>query len=437
MAKIGFHLNMNKRDKNNFVPIRAKISVQSKAVYKNLPFKIKVTWDTKSNQWKCNNWKDDDQKFFNLRKTDKFYEYYNEINAALDDWRAKAIRFFNDCQLSGVPLSVDLVKRFFAGEELNLRPAKRDFWKAYDEFLKYAEKEFKPNTSRMHTSNKNKLQDFETDTGYKLTFNSINLTFFDELKDYILFTKEHGYNYLPAITKRLKTFMNWSYERKYHNNLEYKKLSASEKKGTIVYLTFDELKQLINYPFKSKTLQQISDFFCFGCLTGARYSDLDRLTKDNISGDYLRFRTEKTNQLVILPITETHKVILNRYSKQFKLLPKYENQSLNRYLKKACEEAGITASTEYLDFKGNNIVKKHVPKYKLITSHAARKTFVCQNHSKGMDIPTIMACTGITDIVTIRSYLEVSTDTIAKQLDKTFNGLIEPAGTTPQEPEKK
>ncbi|SHF53068.1 Phage integrase family protein [Mariniphaga anaerophila] len=431
MAKIGFHLNMNKRDKNNFVPIRAKISVQSKAVYKNLPFKIKVTRDAKSGVWKCNNWKDEDQKLYNLRKTDKFHEYYNEINAALDDWRAKAIRLFNDCQLSDVPLTVDLVKKFFAGEELNLRPAKKDFWKAYDEYLKFAEKEFKPNTSRMHKSNKKKLQDFEADTGYKLTFNSVNLSFFDELKEYILFTKGHEYNYLPAITKRLKAFMNWSYERKYHNNQEYSKLSASEKEGTIIYLTFDELKQLINFPFKNKTLQRISDFFCFGCLTGARYSDLNKLTRDNIYGEQLRFTTEKTNHLVILPIQQSHKEILNRYSGQFKLLPNYQNQSLNRYLKKACKEAGIVSTTENILFKKNRIEKEYVPKYELIGSHTARKTFICQNHARGMDIPTIMACTGIKNVNTIRRYLEVSTDTIDNQLKKTFDGLVEPKEKEP------
>lgn len=34
MANIGFHLNLSKKDKKGYIPIRAKISVESKARYK-------------------------------------------------------------------------------------------------------------------------------------------------------------------------------------------------------------------------------------------------------------------------------------------------------------------------------------------------------------------------------------------------------------------
>lgn len=44
MANIGFHLNLNKKDKKGYVPIRAKISVESKA-------RCKVIGKVKENDW--------------------------------------------------------------------------------------------------------------------------------------------------------------------------------------------------------------------------------------------------------------------------------------------------------------------------------------------------------------------------------------------------
>ena len=129
-----------------------------------------------------------------------------------------------------------------------------------------------------------------------MTFESINLIFFDKLKEWILDTLEHDYGYLPAITNKFKAFMTWSLDRDYHRNTTYKKFSAPEKEGSIIHLTYSELKHLVNFNFESKKHQRARDFFCFGCLTGLRYCDLERLTKDNISNGSIKITTQKNEQ---------------------------------------------------------------------------------------------------------------------------------------------
>jgi|GEM_PF-2834696 len=57
-----------------------------------------------------------------------------------------------------------------------------DFWAAYEEFLKICELTSEPNTIRSRKSKKVKLEGFQSETGYKMTFESINLDFFDKLK---------------------------------------------------------------------------------------------------------------------------------------------------------------------------------------------------------------------------------------------------------------
>jgi integrase len=218
--------------------------------------------------------------------------------------------------------------------------------------------------------------------------------------------------------------MNWSYARNYHKNREHDKFSATEKSGSVIHLTYDELQQLINYPFKSPTLQKVRDVYCFGCLTGARFSDLKQLTKDNISNGELIFTTDKTTTPIRMPLIEELTTILDRYPEQYTLLPEYAMKNVNKYIKKACKEAGITTITEKLTFEKNEAIPIYKPKYELIGTHTARKTFVCLAHDRGMDITTIMSCTGIRDIKTISRYLEVSVNTKKKGLENAFRGLI-------------
>jgi integrase len=158
------------------------------------------------------------------------------------------------------------------------------------------------NTNRNRQTIHNKLKDFETDTGYLLTWETINLVFWDNLKEYILETKAHDYNYLSAIADKFRAFMTWSYERSYHTNTIYRKFSAPEKEISIVFLNWDELQHLINFKFESKKRQKARDFFCFGCLTGLRYVDLAQLTKDNIVNGTIALTTQKTNKEVTIPI---------------------------------------------------------------------------------------------------------------------------------------
>lgn len=425
MAKIGFHLNVNKVNKDGFVPIRAKISVESKAVYKSLPFKVRIgKYDEIKKQYK-GKWNYEKQRVYPSRENEK-YNDYKEINEFIDNLETEAKKFFRDCESNHIQLTRVLVEDFFKGVQPEFKTVKKELWEAYDEFLKDIEITMQPSTIRVHKSTKKKLENFSHNTGYKLTFNSVNIAFFDQLKEYILVTKGHEYNYLPVIVRRLKAFMNWSLKHKYHNNAEFKSFSAPEKEGSIIHLTFDELQQLINFQFDSKKYQKVRDFYCFGCLTGARYSDLIQLTKDNISDSKLKFTTQKTNIDITIPIFPGLTTIINRYPDQYKLLPKCSEQKINKYIKEACELADIKTPTEYKTFLRNETIKEFKPKHELIGTHTGRKTFVCLAHAKGIDIKTIMDIAGIKNHKTLKRYLDVSIDTKLDSLNKMF-GDLEPA----------
>ena len=410
MPKIRFYIDKTNTDKEGFAPIKANVSIDYTDVSNSVGKIQPRYWNKK-------------QKRVSPPRPHEKDNNYIKINSCLDDLENDSKKYFFDLNLKNIKITRELVKDYFKGTKVDLNQTKKDFWEAYDEFLKIGELEKAPNTIRNRKTIKNKLKQFESETGYKMTFQSINMVFFDRIKEWILDIKEHEYGYFPAIINKFKAFLTWSFDRDYHNNRAYKKFSAPEKEGSIIHLTYPELKNLVNFNFENKKHQRARDFFCFGCLTGLRYCDLERLTKDNIINDTIKLTTQKTEIEVIIPIIPEQQSIINRYPEPHKLLPKYSNQKLNKYIKECCKIAEINTLTEFKTFKKNLTKIEFKPKHELIGTHTARKTFINLMYSRGVPIETIKAITGITREKTLKRYLEVSADSKRENLILAFGGL--------------
>ena len=78
------------------------------------------------------------------------------------------------------------------------------------------------------------------------------------------------------------------------------------KYGTPYYLTKDERNKLYYAKMPSRITEAARDKFVFQCLVGCRYSDLIRLTKDNIQGGRLVYIAKKTihsePQTIVVPL---------------------------------------------------------------------------------------------------------------------------------------
>lgn len=411
MANITFYIDKNNSGKDGFSPIKANVTIDYKNVTKTV------------GKVKFRHWNKTKQRVSPPRQNEEDNGHI-EINTYLDKLKTDSSNYFRDCSFQNIPITLLLVKDFFKGIKLEFKlPVKKDLWEAYEEFLKAGEIERAVNTNKNRKTIKNFLKIFETDTGYQMTFESIDMIFFDQLKEYVLVTKSHGYNYLSSITDKFKAFMSWSLGRDYHSSTIYKKFSAPEKEGSIIHLTIQELQLLINFTFENKKLQKARDFYCFGCMTGLRYCDLQRLTKDNITDGMIKMTTQKTNRDVIIPLFPGVQTIIDRYPEPHKLLPKFSNQKLNLYIKECCKKAEINTLTEYKSFEKNVTKTEFKPKHELIGTHTARKTFICLAYDRGIDIEMIKSITGITREKTLRRYLHVSNEAKKEKLTKAFENL--------------
>jgi integrase len=120
-------------------------------------------------------------------------------------------------------------------------------------------------------------------------------------------------NTFAKTIKVLKIFLNWCEERGYFNGKLPKGFNATESDITPIILTVDEFKTLYNKDFKSKKHLKTRDIFCFGCLTGLRYSDLMRVRREMIQNGYLYLTIKKLKESPKIPLVDMATFILDRY----------------------------------------------------------------------------------------------------------------------------
>jgi site-specific recombinase XerD len=165
-----------------------------------------------------------------------------------------------------------------------------------------------------------------------------------------------------------------------------------------VYLTEEEIQQIINKDFGTDRLSLVRDIFLFSCFTGLAYIDVKNLTKSHISigidGEKWIFthrqKTESASKIPILPVTQ---MIIDKYANhpqagnQDKLLPILSNQKMNAYLK---EIAGVC-----------NINKE-------LTFHIARHTFATTvTLTNGVPIESVSKMLGHKNLRTTQHYAKV------------------------------
>ncbi|PSR54058.1 hypothetical protein AHMF7605_11270 [Adhaeribacter arboris] len=253
------------------------------------------------------------------------------------------------------------------------------------------------------------LEDFSSKYRYKVSFETINLHFFDLFKTYLVQDLKHTDNTLWVDFAALKTFMGWSFERGLHQNLTYKKFKAPQKDVEIIYLTENELMTLyqVELPLGSK-LDKVRDVFCFGCFTGQRYSDIANLKRKDIKDERWTVRAVKTDNTHYVPLNSFALSILNKYQLALRPLPVMSNQKTNEYLKELGKLVGIDEPTSLTKRRGNEKLTNTQPKYEFISTHTARRTFITLSLEKGMRPEVVMRISGHSNYSTFKKYIKIS-----------------------------
>tara|TARA_R110000764_G_scaffold218944_2_gene306555 strand:- start:840 stop:1589 length:750 start_codon:yes stop_codon:yes gene_type:complete len=220
--------------------------------------------------------------------------------------------------------------------------------------------------------------------------------------------KGFSLNTIGKYTRTLKTLLGAAAKPKYGVNkynyyLEYPVLEVESHN---IALNKSEIDAMYKLDLADKPyLDRVRDMFVIGCKTGLRFSDIYAIQKHHIEDDIIRLTTYKGTVKVIIPILRQTRSILSKYDYQ---LPKsISNQKFNDYIKEVGKLAGLDniertsinrATGEDVEFK---------PKYELISTHTARRSFCTNMYNDKIPVLAICAMTGHKTETEFLKYLKV------------------------------
>ncbi len=285
------------------------------------------------------------------------------------------------------------------------------FYDLYKEFIakREATDEFHKRTIQRYKTALNHLIAFEHKTRWKCSFETMNEDFLLNFKKY-LHNKEKRMvdNSIKTIIRTIKIFLKWALRNGYHSNVLYKdELRMEDKETFYIALSIDELKIIEEIELSSKRFDEIRDIFLLICYTCLRYSDVYNLDIANFDfkNEELLSNQEKKEEIVRVPFHPKLKQLLLKYPDNS--FPKISEQKFNDYIKEVFKEAEFDDPVPIYKFYGPNTVKEIKPKYKLIASNTARRTFMTLLYNNNVHPKDIMKYSGHSDERSFFRYIRV------------------------------
>jgi len=275
----------------------------------------------------------------------------------------------------------------------------------------------KPETIANYKQTARILEEFKNYKRITVSFDSVNLDFYEDFKKFCD-GKDYSTNTTGGFIKNIKVFMNESFDRGYHKNLDHKKskFRKVQEESESIYLTQEEIKKLYELDLNGNPrLDRVRELFIIGCYTGLRYSDLSQLNGRNlIDKTIIKIKTQKTGELVMIPIHPYVSAILEKYNWQ--LTKPISNQKMNEYLKELGKLAGLDNSVSISSTKGGIKVTETFKKYALITVHTARRSFATNAYLNDVPTISIMKITGHRTERAFLKYIKISQEENANKL---------------------
>lgn len=244
----------------------------------------------------------------------------------------------------------------------------------WDAALKHIEKYCPPHKQ---------LRDIDTDfvKGFKRYLNTKAKT-----KSGTPLSQNSKYTYF----NKFKAALREAYTENYLKENVLKSVKGFEQaESTREYLTYSELQALTQTECKFPVLKNA---FLFSCLTGLRWSDIDKLrwseVRDEDSGSRIIFRQKKTDGLEYLYVSNQARALLGKRT--------LKNERVFKGLK-----YGAVYNTEILRWCMKAGITKH------ITFHSARHTNAVLLLENGADIYTVSKRLGHREIRTTEIYTKI------------------------------
>lgn len=417
IGTIRFTLRLDKKLKDGKCPIQMVYSIAGvRAVYNTKLACIAPYWSK------------DEQLLQNVTKS-LVKEYseavllnkveIDEINSDINLLKANILsieRSFHNKEISS-KLVIDKLKELANPKIVKSEP-KNLVFDYIDKYIEENQQTRVKGSLKVYGTLKNHLKDFEAYRKKRVTFDEIDYNFFQEFQAY-LFQKERTVagevkklfnSTIAKQIKTLKTFLTYARTSGIQISRSYEDFKTQKDEKDVIALTQEEFDLIWGCDLSSNgKLDRVRDIFCFSCSTGLRWSDIENLEWHNIRGNEISITVHKTREKLIIPLNTVSSKILNKYRdlSSTKPLPSISGQNFNVYIKDLCKKLEIDTLIETVRNRGAERIQEVNPKYKLISAHTGRKTFVTLSLAKGIAAEYIMRITGHKDYKSFKRYIDI------------------------------
>lgn len=323
-----------------------------------------------------------------------------DFNNYLDVLRNKVFNIQQQLLRQGIKITADAIKNKYLGIDEKKMMLLEVFQTHNDQIDLLIGKEYAISTVKKYKTAYKHLKNF---INYKFKLNDIaidrvNHSFITKFEFYLKSVKNCNHNSTIKYIKNFKKIViialsnGWIDKDPFINYKSYIKTVERE------FLSKEEIQMMLNKNLHTARLKQVRDIFIFCCYTGLSYSDVKKLTKDNlvkgIDGEmWIKTNRTKTNTPSNIPLLPTAQMILDNYKDHIEvingevLLPVLSNQKSNAYLKEIADLCGI---------------KKN------LTTHLARHTFATTvTLSNGVPIESVSKMLGHKSLRTTQHYAKI------------------------------
>jgi integrase len=348
-------------------------------------------------------------------KESRQFPVYREFNARLQSIETTAFNLYRKLLNDGTAPTVDALRE---GLDIKLFRKKESVENDLIQFAQFMIENSakRPNTIKHYKQTVRILEEYRSYINRKIKFEDVNLEFYES---FVKFSIAKGYstNTIGGLIKNVKVFMNEAFDRKLTLNVEFKnrKFRTPDEEVESIYLTQDEVRKIYNLDIRqNRRLERVRDIFIIGCFSGLRFSDLAKLKVEHFNSDKLKIQTEKTGEVVIIPLHPFIKEILKKYGDRPPEI--ISNQKMNKYLKELGEAAGLDENVLIHCTKGGEKVSERYKKFELITVHTARRSFATNAYLNNVPTISIMKITGHRTEKAFLKYIKISQEDNANKL---------------------
>lgn len=395
--------------------INIKFNLKDPKATKPTPIRISISWQ--GNRLITNSGESVPPKHWSESqkvKGTKDYPQFSNINKRLGEIESKIKEIYHEIKKVGEGVGKPELKNeidiFLNRIQSNEVP--RDFLNFVNFYIEKKKGTINRQTKRLYSdrtfSKYRRAKSLCVEVNRYIDFKSFDENFYTDKFEKLMISKNFSLATIGKYTESLKTILLAAAESPYNVNKynHFKKYPVLTGTSSKIYLTDFEIDDMYKLDLAYKpSIERVRDMFVIACQTGFRFSDLYSIRKHHIDGDFIELQTYKTNAVVTVGILSETREILEKYN--YSLPKEITNQKFNEFIKEVGKLAGLDNQirTSITRATGEDIEFK--PKYELISTHTARRSFCTNLYNKGIDTISIIAQTGHKSETMLLKYLKV------------------------------